>query len=132
MISDILLRAFAAALSAFMAFMTFYSLFLSRDLKAAAAGAAFGLAMAGVSLSAHRRIGRLKEERHAFLSKFEGRSIDDALSIAQAEATIVPRELVAGKVQIPFERWSAFEARGFQFVLASDDQGRTRAYPIHV
>jgi hypothetical protein len=132
MISDTLLRVFTAALSAFMALMTFYSLFLSRDLKAAAAELAIGVIMAAVSLSAHRRIGRLKEERRGFLSKFEGRSIEDALSIARAEATAVPRGLVAGKVAIPFEQWSAFEARGFQFVLASDDQGRTKAYPIHV
>jgi hypothetical protein len=132
MISDILLRAFAAALFAFSALITFYSLFVSKDTQAAAAGFGIGSAMALVSFAAHRRMGRLKEERRVFLSKFEGRLIDEALSMARLEARVVPRGLVAEKVHLPHGRWSAFEVAGFQFVLASDDEGRTNAYPLHL
>lgn len=130
MISDILLRICAGVLGLFMAYMAFYSLVIVRNMKAAAAFFGFTMFMFLIGFSAHQRLKRLIESRRVFLLRFEGRSIADALSIAGAEAIALPRGLVAEKVNIPFERWSAYEVAGFQFVLASDEQGRARAFPL--
>jgi hypothetical protein len=130
MISDILLRLCAVAVGLFMAFMTFYSIVVSSNTKAAASGFGFTVLMAATAVAAHRRLKRLKENRRLFLLRFEGRSIADARLMARAEAVALAPGLVADKVNIPFEHWSAYEITGFQFVLASDEQGRARAFPI--
>jgi hypothetical protein len=130
MISDFILRIVASAFALYLGYLTIYCLTVLSDREAAWCGAAFTLLSVGIAFAAHRRLIRLKEERGVFLSRFEGRSIGEAISMASAEGRVLPRGLVAEKVKIPFQQWSAYELSGFQFVLASDEQGRARAFPI--
>ena len=127
--SDVLLTAFASVLSVCFWFVAAHSAIL-RHWKAAGAGAFFATFCLAVAFAALQRLRHLQEERNAFLARLEGRAIDDAVSIAQAEAVALPSGLVAEKVNIPFHRWSAYERGAFQFVIASDEQGRARTFPI--
>jgi hypothetical protein len=88
------------------------------------------LIWAGFALMCFRTISGEKKKHTSYLTKFEGRTMDDALSMARAEALVLPPGLVAEKVRIPFVRWVAFERDTFQFVLASDEQGKAHAFTI--
>jgi hypothetical protein len=93
-------------------------------------GVFFTLMNAAIAFAAHRRIRAAAKQNREYLSRFEGLPIQEAVAKARADGKALPQGLVAHKVRVPFSPWFAFERHAFQFVLAEDGQGRTRAFEI--
>jgi hypothetical protein len=79
---------------------------------------------------AYQRISASRKEQEAFVAKIDGVPWDDALRTAEASCVKLARGLVAEKVKLPVESWTAFERKTFQFVLFWDTTGTTKVLTL--
>ena len=114
---------------AVLAGFTFYFAVTSRW-DAVGGGVLLTLTNGWIVWAARQRIRSVARKQKEFLARLEGRPIEEALVVARAEAVSLPRGLIAQKVSIPFERWSAFERQAFQFIVASDGEGKARTFEV--